>query len=421
MIRTDLTYTADLIGDSVLNDAMKAKDILEKRSGPGNDFLGWIDLPDQITAADLENIRKAAAAIRKTDALVVIGIGGSHLGARAVIEALTDPFNHEFPVYYAGHHMDPAYHLSLLKKLNNKKYSIAVISKSGTTTEPGVAFRLFMNDLEKRYGHQALKDLVYAVTDASKGALKKLADAAGFSTFVIPDDVGGRYSVLTPVGLLPIAAAGIDTESLVKGAREMKSTVQTAAARENPAVIYAAYRNAAYRSGKKTEIMAGYQPGNHFVSEWWKQLYGESEGKNNKGIFPASVDFSTDLHSMGQWIQEGERTIFQTVLDVENSVSLPVPSASDDGDGLNYLAGRELHEVNRVALMATMEAHASGGVPILRLILPRMDAWHLGGLLYMFEYACGISAYMLGVNPFDQPGVEAYKKNMFRMLGKPGS
>jgi glucose-6-phosphate isomerase len=421
MIEIDLKYAESLVNDKSLADAHKAEEVLKGRKGPGNDFLGWIDLPDQITSAQLDQIQATVDKIRSTEALVVIGIGGSYLGARAVIEALSDTLNQDFPIYYAGHHLDSGYHNALLKKLSNKKYSIAVISKSGTTTEPGIAFRLLWNDLEKRYGHNALKDLVFAITDQSKGALKKIADSNGLHTFVIPDDVGGRYSVLTPVGLLPVAAAGIDIKTFVKGAQDMKALILKSSGMSNPALVYAAYRNAAYRSGKKIEIMAGYQPGNHFVSEWWKQLYGESEGKNNKGIFPASVDFSTDLHSMGQWIQEGERIIFQTVIDIKKAASLIIPSAADDGDGLNYLAGRELHEVNRVALMATMEAHASGGVPIARLILPEMDPWHLGGLMYMFEYACGISAYMLEVNPFDQPGVEAYKKNMFRMLGKPGS
>lgn len=410
------------ISDGVAEDARKAREILESRQGKGNDFLGWMDLPAKIGDDHLSDVEATAEQIRKSEGLVSVGIGGSYLGARAVIEALSDPFEAVLPVYYAGHNLDAAYHKSLMKHLAGKRYSVNVISKSGTTTEPGIAFRMLWNDLKSRFSQEEIRKLVYATTDSSKGSLRKLSDHEGLKTFVIPDDVGGRYSVLTPVGLLPIAAAGLDIRSFVRGAKTMMEHLKNASTvEENQAMAYAAYRNGAYRKGRKIEIMASYIPSLHYVSEWWKQLFGESEGKENRGIFPASVDLTTDLHSMGQWIQEGERSIFQTVIDIVKGDVLEIPGQETDDDNLNYLAGRNLHDVNRTALKATREAHASGDVPIARLELPELNEEVLGALMYMFEYACGVSAYMLEVNPFDQPGVEAYKKNMFRMLGKPGN
>ncbi len=422
LIQLDFEHAGTVDPAALADEAVRAAELLESRGGPGNDFLGWIDLPANLGDSDLAAVEAAAAQIREAGALVVVGIGGSYLGARAVLEALRSPFDPGFPVYYAGHHMDAAYHRDLLKHLAGKRYAVNVISKSGTTTEPGLAFRFLWKDLAARFSADELRSLVFATTDARKGSLRTLADRQGLSTFVIPDDVGGRYSVFTPVGLLPIAAGGADIRKLIAGARAMREFL---AANQknfdaNPALRYAAYRNSCYRDGKKIEIMASYNGALHYVHEWWKQLYGESEGKNGKGIFPASVDLSTDLHSMGQWMQDGERTIFETVLDVENVAGPSIEAAESDDDGLNYLAGRELNAVNRTALAATLSAHASGGVPCLRLQLRQIDEGVIGALLYMFEYACGVSAYMLGVNPFDQPGVEAYKSKMFQLLGKPG-
>ncbi|MBI3394447.1 MAG: glucose-6-phosphate isomerase [Spirochaetia bacterium] len=418
MFQLDFSHAKGVDPSSLYTSALDARQLLESKKGPGSDFLGWLDLPE--TAESLvPAIEKAAEAVRNTEALVVVGIGGSYLGARCVTEALARPFTQSFPIHFAGHHLDAGYHAALLDHLKSRRYSVNVISKSGTTTEPGLAFRYLWNDLSHRYPKD-LASLVFATTDAKKGGLRKLADANGLQAFVIADDVGGRYSVLSPVGLLPIAAAGHDIRALLQGARDMMHLIRkTDDPAKNPAVQYAAWRNAAYKAGKKIELFVSYRPGLHFLSEWWKQLFGESEGKNGKGIFPASVDLTTDLHSMGQWIQEGERTLFETVIDVEEDRSLLVPKAQSDDDGLNYLAGKSLGEVNRTALAATLSAHESGGVPCLRLAVPRIDERTLGALMYLFEYACGISAYMLGVNPFDQPGVEAYKKAMFRLLGRP--
>ena len=423
-IKFDFSHSPDIAWNSRLSDAKKARDVLESRQGAGKDFLGWLDLPGLISEQEIAAVENAAATIRKSDALVVIGIGGSYLGARALLEAIRSPFAENFPVFFAGHHLDPAYHKSLLDHLSKKTYSVNVISKSGTTTEPGLAFRLFWSDLSRRFDGEKLKHLVFATTDAKKGSLKKLSTAAGLTTFVIPDDVGGRFSVLTPVGLLPVAAAGLNVRKLIAGAKDMMEILRgknRVSDEENPAIQYASYRNAAYSAGKKIEILVSYSPGLHFVSEWWKQLYGESEGKGGKGIFPASVDFTSDLHSMGQWIQEAERSIFETVIDVEKSADLKVPTAPNDDDGLKYLEGRPIQEINRTALQATLAAHRDGKVPCARMVLPAVDEYSLGMLMYMFEYGCGVSAYMLGVNPFDQPGVENYKNNMFRMLGKPGA
>lgn len=421
-IRLDLE-TAEGLAAPLEAEAKSARETLEKGNGPGNDFLGWLSLPEKISDTDFKRLEDMAGLIRQSEALVVVGIGGSYLGARAVIEALRNPVDPGFPIFYAGHHLDGFYHRSLVDHLKTRKYSVNVISKSGTTTEPGLAFRFLWQDLKSRFSQEELRKLVFATTDAKKGSLRVLADAEKLETFVIPDDVGGRYSVFTPVGLLPIAVAGIDIRALIAGARSMAEHLRSEKANSlagSVAMAYAAYRNGAYRSGKKIEIMASYIPSLHYISEWWKQLYGESEGKNGQGIFPASVNLSTDLHSLGQWVQEGERTIFETVVDVLGGDDLTILKDEANEDGLNYLAGRHLHDVNRVALQATREAHHSGDVPVARLELPKLDAEHLGALLYMFEYACGISAYMQKVNPFDQPGVEAYKNNMFRLLGKPG-
>lgn len=422
-IKFDIDRIGSLDLDAIRPDVLEARRLLESGGGAGQDFLGWLNLPAGINEDQIEVLTEAGRAIRKEQALVVIGIGGSYLGARAVLEALRPPFSESFPVYFAGHHLDPAYHSNLLAALGGSRYAINVISKSGTTTEPGIAFRLFWGDLKERFGIDGLRNLVFATTDAAKGGLRRLADEIGLKTFVIPDDVGGRFSVLTPVGLLPLAAAGINIGELVAGAREMMELLRTDGnvdLRENPAITYVCFRQAAYRTGKKIEILASYNPSLHYLAEWWKQLYGESEGKDHRGLFPAAVDLTTDLHSLGQWMQEGERIILETVLDFLEGPDLRIPSQESDADGLSYLEGRALHEVNRTALQATLAAHASGGVPCIRLEIPRLDERNIGALLYLFEYSCGISAYTLGVNPFNQPGVEAYKQNMFRMLGRPG-
>jgi len=401
------------------------------KTGAGNDFLGWVDLPSSITVELLAQIEADARKMQEQSELVVVcGIGGSYLGARAVIDALSSPFSalqtkqqRKAPlVVYAGHQLDEDYMVHLLHLLDKKDYSVIVISKSGTTTEPAVAFRLLKSHLEKKYGEAAAAQRIFAVTDAAKGALKKLATAKGYSTYVIPDDVGGRFSVLTPVGLLPIAVAGIDIRQLVAGAKAMEDFLKKEDRFDhNPAALYAIARNILYRKGKTTEILASYNPSLSFVVEWWKQLYGESEGKDQKGIFPAGVGFTTDLHSMGQYIQDGLRNLFETVLTVEAShQKLEIPADADDLDGLNFLAGKRIGEVNRMASLGTMIAHVDGEVPNLEVIIPKLNAYHLGELIYFFEMACAISGYILEVNPFDQPGVEAYKKNMFALLEKPG-
>lgn len=397
------------------------------KTGRGNDYLGWVKLPSSIDDAQLADIEATAAALRsKSDIVVVIGIGGSYLGARAVIDALSNSFDHLLTdrknpvVVYAGQNINEDYTAELLDLLKDKSFSLIVISKSGTTTEPALAFRLLKDLLESKYSADEAKERIVAITDANKGALRTLAGQKGYKTYVIPNDVGGRYSVLTPVGLLPIAVAGIDIRAFVKGARDMEKT--TAQEAENSAAaIYAAVRNELYKIGKGIEIMVNYQPKLHFVAEWWKQLYGESEGKENKGIFPAAVDFSTDLHSMGQYIQEGVRNIFETVLTVTNaSREVLIPKDEADLDGLNFLAGKRVDYVNKMAELGTQLAHVDGGVPNIKIEIPELNAYYIGQLLYFFEIACGISGYILDVNPFDQPGVEAYKKNMFALLEKPG-
>ncbi|MCC5814287.1 MAG: glucose-6-phosphate isomerase [Leptospira sp.] len=410
--------------------AIAAYKKLISRSGEGNEFLGWIDLPDQITNENLSRLENTAKRIQEiSDYLVVVGIGGSYLGARAVIEAIQNPFSafdksnsSKTQILYAGHHLDPDYHNELINFLKDKDFSVNVISKSGTTTEPAVAFRLLIDLLEEKYGKEGTKSRVVATTDASKGALKKFADDYGFETFVIPDDVGGRFSVLTPVGLLPIAVAGANIRDLVKGAQEMRTDLlDENNTTTNLAIKYAYLRNAIYQTGRKVEILVNYNPAFHYFSEWWKQLYGESEGKSQKGIFPASVDLTTDLHSMGQYIQDGERMLFETVVSFgAPKKDIELVERDGDVDGLNYLKGKQLSWVGEQATLGTLVAHTDGGVPCIELNIPKLNEFYIGQLIYFFEFACGVSGYMLGVNPFDQPGVEDYKNNMFALLGKKG-
>ena len=424
--------TKDVLGtvsqadiDALASEGKAALTKLTDGSGEGSDFLGWVTLPQDIDAALLDDINATAASLRDNcEVVVAIGIGGSYLGAKAVIEALQSNFAALEPaagcrVLFAGQNIGEDYLAELQAYLSDKKFGIIVISKSGTTTEPAIAFRLLREQLEKQIGREEACKRIVAVTDASRGALRSLATTEGYKTYVIADNVGGRFSVLTPVGLLPIAVAGHDIHALVEGASEMAKA--TLGGTSDLALRYAQTRNALYRSGKKIEILVNYNPKLHFFAEWWKQLYGESEGKNHKGIFPAAVDFTTDLHSMGQWIQDGERTIFETVLSVEESdKELRIPFDEANLDGLNYIAGKRIDEVNKMAELGTRLAHVDGGVPNMRIILPKISENVLGQLIYFFEAACGISGYILGVNPFNQPGVEAYKKNMFALLEKPG-
>ena len=402
---------------------------LHTATGLGNDFLGWINLPNEISDADFSAIEEAARDLQqRCDYVVSIGIGGSYLGARAVIEALTPSFEayrreHSAPqVIFAGHNIGEDYLSELVDFLQDKRFGLINISKSGTTTEPAIAFRILKALLEKQVGREEARERIIAVTDKARGALRTLADKEGYKTFIIPDDIGGRFSVLTPVGLLPIAVAGFDIRELVRGAREMKALVgESVPFDQNPAALYAAARNSLYHEGKKIEILGNFHPRLHYIGEWWKQLYGESEGKDHKGIFNAAVDFSADLHSMGQWIQEGERNIFETIISVaEPNSELRIEQDEANLDGLNYLAGKRVDEVNKMAELGVRVAHIDGGVPNIRIVLPRLDAYYIGQLFYFFEKAVGISGYMLEVNPFNQPGVEAYKKNMFALLEKPG-
>ena len=411
--------------DQVKVDALRpaaeaAAETLEKGTGEGNDFLGWLHLPSSIGEAELADIEATAAQLRNScEYVVTIGIGGSYLGAKAVIEALSSSFDAyqggKCKVLFAGNNIGEDYIAELMDLLKGKKFGIVVISKSGTTTEPAIAFRLLKDMLEKQEGKQEAAKRIVAITDAKKGALRSLATQEGYKTYVIPDNVGGRFSGLTPVGLLPIAVAGFDIKALVAGAVEIEND-------DNENVFtYAQTRNALYQSGKKIEILVNFCPRLHYFAEWWKQLYGESEGKDHLGIFPASVDFTTDLHSMGQWIQDGERTIFETVLSVgDQSHSVVIPHDEAILDGLNFLAGKRVDEVNKMAELGTRLAHVDGGVPNLLITIPALSEKYLGQLIYFFEKACGVSGYMLGVNPFNQPGVEAYKKNMFALLNKPG-
>ncbi len=406
---------------AVRQDALRhAAGLLDRGDGTGGEFTGWVHLPRNYDRPEFDRIKKAAAKIRSdSQALVVVGIGGSYLGARAVIELLGRKPGSP-AIYFAGNTLSTDATLELTEKLEGVDFSVNVISKSGTTTEPAVAFRLFKALLEERYGKQGAQGRIYATTDANKGALKGLADAEGYETFVVPDHIGGRFSVLTAVGLLPIAAAGIDIDTLMAGAAEAMTALQRPG-EDNPAWRYAAARHALYTAGKKVEILASYEPSARFFAEWWKQLYGESEGKEGRGLFPASVEFTADLHSMGQYIQQGERLMFETITRFRTSLgSLPIPQDAANVDGLNFLAGKDLAFVAEQALRGTLLAHVDGGVPNLIVEADRRDEACAGQLIYFFEYSCGLSGYLLGVNPFDQPGVEAYKKNMFALLGKPG-
>ena len=434
MIKIDISKIFDTVSleqvCALAPKAQKGLDMLHNKSGAGKEFLGWLHLPSSITP-QLKEIRDTASELRSLcDIVIVIGIGGSYLGTKAIVEALNNSFDwlqererRKNPaLIYAGHHLGEDYFFELANLLKGKRFGIINISKSGTTTEPAVAFRILKKQLEKVIGQKKAKQHIVAITDKARGALRKLADKEGYKTFIIPDDVGGRFSIFSPVGLLPIAVAGIDIRMLVKGAITMeKATGQNIPFSENISTIYAVARNALYAKGKKIEILANFHPKLHYIGEWWKQLYGESEGKENKGIFPASVDFTTDLHSMGQWIQEGERSVFETVISVENTdFKTYVPFDKANLDGLNFLAGKRVDEVNKMAELGTQLAHVDGGVPNIKISIPKINANYLGQLLYFFEKACGISGYMLDVNPFDQPGVEAYKKNMFALLNKPG-
>lgn len=411
--------------DTIIGEIEAARENLVSGNGAGNDFLGWLKLPGSITEETLDSVVAEAERLSKmSDTVVVIGIGGSYLGTRAVVEALLarERKNRSANIVYAGHTMDPDYYAQVMKKLDGEDYSVIVISKSGTTTEPAIAFRLFRNHLERKYGIDGAKRRIAVITDAHKGALHTIAEEEKYPQFVIPDNVGGRFSVLTPVGLLPIAAAGYDIARLVAGAREMQDEcANNKRLDDNPALMYAAMRNLLYRKGYKAEVLTSFKYGLRYFSEWWKQLYGESEGKDGKGILPCSMNFTTDLHSLGQYMQEGERIVFETMITVEQSNNeFTVPNDSENRDGLNYIADRTLTYVNNNALKGTREAHLSGGVPVIGIEIPHIDERILGQLIYFFEYACAISGYTLGVNPFNQPGVEAYKTNMFRLLGKPG-
>ncbi|MDR0922988.1 MAG: glucose-6-phosphate isomerase [Hungatella sp.] len=409
---------------------MCAKNVLMDKSGAGNDFLGWIDLPVDYDKEEFQRIKTAAEKIQNdSDVLLVIGIGGSYLGARAAIEFLSHSFYNVLPkgkrktpeIYFVGNSISSKYIHDLKDVLEGKDFSVNIISKSGTTTEPAIAFRVFKDMLIEKYGREEANKRIYATTDKARGALKNLADEEGYESFVVPDDVGGRFSVLTAVGLLPIAVSGADIDKLMEGAEAARKETLEAPYESNGALQYAAVRNILLRKGKTVEIVANYEPSLHYVSEWWKQLFGESEGKDQRGIFPAAVDLTTDLHSMGQFIQDGSRIMFETVLEMEESPgSILLKEEEVDTDGMNYLAGKSVDFVNKSAMNGTILAHTDGNVPNLMVKIPKQDEYSLGQLFYFFEYACGISGYILGVNPFNQPGVESYKKNMFALLGKPG-
>ncbi|PID88099.1 MAG: glucose-6-phosphate isomerase [Bacteroidia bacterium] len=403
--------------------------LLHSKQGKGRDYLGWVDLPGKFPENLLQDIEQTAKQIRdRIDTMVTIGIGGSYLGAKAVIEALSDNFSaykteKDHPnMLFAGQNLSADYLHELRELLKTKNYALTVISKSGTTTEPALAFRILKKDLEEKYGEDEARERIFVVTDKQKGALKQLADKQNYKTYEIPDDVGGRFSVLTPVGLLPIAVAGFDIRALLQGAKDMQKRLDAEHENdENIAELYAGIRNQLYEKGYAIEILVNYNPQLCFFSEWWKQLFGESEGKNHKGIFPASVSFTTDLHSLGQYMQDGKRHIFETILCVEQAKnSLKIPEDSENLDRLNYLSNKDLEYVNKSALTGTFEAHLEGEVPVMKITIPEINAYHIGELIYFFEKSCGISGYMLGVNPFDQPGVETYKRNMFQILGKPG-
>ena len=430
----DYSKAMQFIGENEITSikaiAETAKNILVEKSGAGNDFLGWIDLPVNYDKEEFARIQKAADKIKNdSDVLVVIGIGGSYLGARAAIEFLRHSFYNNLPkevrktpeIYYCGNSISSTYLQHLIDVIGDRDFSVNIISKSGTTTEPAIAFRIFKEMAEKKYGKEEAAKRIYATTDKAKGALKNLATEEGYESFVVPDDVGGRFSVLTAVGLLPIAVSGADITKLMEGAAAGRERALNAPFEENDAVLYAAIRNILHNKGKSVEIQANYEPSMHYVSEWWKQLYGESEGKDQKGIFPASVDLTTDLHSMGQFIQDGARIMFETVVNVgEPKATITIGKEPVDLDGLNYLAGKDMDFVNKSAMNGTILAHTDGQVPNLMINVPKQDEYTLGELFYFFEFAVGVSGYMLGVNPFNQPGVESYKKNMFALLGKPG-
>ena len=430
----DYSKAMQFIGENEITSikaiAETAKNILVEKSGAGNDFLGWIDLPVNYDKEEFARIQKAADKIKNdSDVLVVIGIGGSYLGARAAIEFLRHSFYNNLPkevrktpeIYYCGNSISSTYLQHLIDVIGDRDFSVNIISKSGTTTEPAIAFRIFKEMAEKKYGKEEAAKRIYATTDKAKGALKNLATEEGYESFVVPDDVGGRFSVLTAVGLLPIAVSGADITKLMEGAAAGRERALNAPFEENDAVLYAAIRNILHNKGKSVEILANYEPSMHYVSEWWKQLYGESEGKDQKGIFPASVDLTTDLHSMGQFIQDGARIMFETVVNVgEPKATITIGKEPVDLDGLNYLAGKDMDFVNKSAMNGTILAHTDGQVPNLMINVPKQDEYTLGELFYFFEFAVGVSGYMLGVNPFNQPGVESYKKNMFALLGKPG-
>ncbi|MDF2513272.1 MAG: pgi [Herbinix sp.] len=430
----DFSVAKKFISDSEIGmikaSVEAAKEQLVSRTGEGNDFLGWIDLPVDYDKEEFARIQKAAAKIQSdSEVLLVIGIGGSYLGARAAIEFLRHSFYNSVSkeirktpeIYFCGNNISSQYMNHLKEVIGDRDFSINIISKSGTTTEPAIAFRVFKKLLNEKYGKQEAAKRIYATTDKARGALKSLATEEGYESFVVPDDVGGRFSVLTAVGLLPIAVSGADITKLMEGAASMRNYCLNTPYEQNDSVLYAAVRNILLRKGKSIEILANYEPSLHFVSEWWKQLYGESEGKDQKGIYPASVDLTTDLHSMGQFIQDGQRTLFETVINVEASSSEIILEEEEvDLDGLNYLAGKSVDFVNKNAMKGTLLAHTDGNVPNLLVTIPEQNEFYLGELFYFFEFACGVSGYLLGVNPFDQPGVESYKKNMFALLGKPG-
>ncbi len=434
MITLDTTNVLSFINESQIANmepqVKLAHDMLHKKNGPGSDFLGWLDLPSNYDREEFSRIRKAALKIRKdSDVLLVIGIGGSYLGARAAIELLSHSFANIAPkkvrkspqILFCGNSLSATYLQDLLDLLEGKDVSVNIISKSGTTTEPAVAFRIFRAYMEKKYGKDEAKNRIYATTDKARGALKGLADEEGYETFVVPDDVGGRFSVLTAVGLLPIAVAGIDIREVMKGAKDASLAYKKVSVTENPCYRYAAVRNCLLRSGYSTEIMVNYEPSFHYMTEWWKQLFGESEGKDGRGIFPAGVDNTTDLHSMGQYVQDGQRILFETVVAIDTPrYSFEIPNDKDNLDGLNFLSGMDLNEVNKKAMQGTVLAHVDGKVPNLIVHIPELTPYWFGQMVYFFEKACGISGYLLSVNPFNQPGVEAYKKNMFALLGKPG-
>ena len=433
MVKLDVSKMSIGVGDvennALKTAAMEANELLYNRKGAGSDFLGWVELPASVTPEQIDDLVTTAARLRsKAKVVVVIGIGGSYLGARAVQEALSDSFHYlhrdrENPyVIYAGQNISEDYMYELLEALEEYSIAAIVISKSGTTTEPAIAFRIIRAAMEARYGVQEARERIVAGTDKERGALKTLADGEGYKTFVIPDDVGGRFSVLTPVGLLPLAVAGVDIMDLLKGAADMQvATGVDVPYEKNMAAQYAVARNLLYRRGYKIEILGSYEPRLQYIGEWWKQLYGESEGKEGKGIFPASVTLTADLHSMGQYIQEGERLMFETIISVEHPLhKVTIDSEKGNLDGLNFLAGKRIDQVNKMAELGVALAHVDGGVPNLKVEIERIDAYNVGALLYFFEKACGISGYLLGVNPFNQPGVEAYKKNMFALLDKPG-